>query len=440
MKYLGLGIFAVLAWISSTINAQQYSLANATTCGLACVAVTVPKINCSLLNIACQCKSTELPQLMTACLLENCTMHDGLVLAKVQASVCHLPHPDRSAVPLVLTATVYTFTTVLVVLRLISKIWVSRTMGVDDWIVIIAQTILFASTYLTIKMSKVGFGRHIWDLQDGDLLLFLKYFYIAENAYVISITLTKISVLFLYLRLFEHSPSFRYTAYGTIFFIALITVVLSSLTIFACEPVSFFWNRDIRGGRCLDIKAVAYAISAVGIVQDLVIVALPLPVLVKLQMSTRKKIGIGFMLILGGMGCVVSMIRLKSLISFGNSLDPSWDNVNAVVWTILELSAAMICVSLPALRVLLLKLFPKSLLSTTRGTIPTNGQEPRSKPWQGIDFGRRSNRYHSSATGFVELERTISVARADQAETPPTPPPKDNFVIEVSMANNERRR
>ena len=116
------------------------------------------------------------------------------------------------------------------------------------------------------------------------------------------------------------------------------------------------------------------------------------------------------------------------------------DNVNAVVWTILELSAATICASLPALRVLLLKLFPKSLLSTTRGTIPTNGQEPRSKPWQGIDFGRRSNRYHSSTTGFVELERTISAARADQAETPPTPPPKDNLAIEVSMANNERWR
>jgi hypothetical protein len=29
-----LGIFAVLAWISSTISAQQYSLANATACGV----------------------------------------------------------------------------------------------------------------------------------------------------------------------------------------------------------------------------------------------------------------------------------------------------------------------------------------------------------------------------------------------------------------------
>jgi hypothetical protein len=124
--------------------------------------------------------------------------------------------------------------------------------------------------------------------------------YIAENAYVISIILTKISVL-LYLRLFEYAPYFRYTAYGTIICVAIITVVLSSLTIFAYQPVSFFWNKDITGGKCLDIKVVAYATGAMSIVEDLAIVALPLPVLAKLQMSTRKKIGIGFMLVLGSM-------------------------------------------------------------------------------------------------------------------------------------------
>jgi hypothetical protein len=80
----------------------------------------------------------------------------GIVLAKVQASVCHLPHPDRSAVPIVLTATVYTFTTVLVVLRLISKIWVSRTMGIDDWIVIIAQVCPMLVCYAGADVARLS--------------------------------------------------------------------------------------------------------------------------------------------------------------------------------------------------------------------------------------------------------------------------------------------
>jgi hypothetical protein len=84
-------------------------------------------------------------------------------------------------------------------------------------------------------------------------------------------------------------------------FIAICTVVLSSIAIFACQPISFFWDSDIKGGKCLDIKAAAYAASATSIVQDLIIVALPLPVLAKLQLSTRKKIEIGFMLALGSM-------------------------------------------------------------------------------------------------------------------------------------------
>jgi hypothetical protein len=79
-----------------------------------------------------------------------------IVLAKVQASVCNLPHPDRSAVPIVLTATVYAFTTVLVVLRLISKIWVSRTMGVDDWIVIIAQVCLMLACYSGANVARLS--------------------------------------------------------------------------------------------------------------------------------------------------------------------------------------------------------------------------------------------------------------------------------------------
>jgi hypothetical protein len=74
-------------------------------------------------------------------------------------------------------------------------------------------------------------------------------------------------------------------------------------------------------------------------------------------------------------GCIISMVRLKSLLSFGNSIDPSCkfpipqttrsplidhsgDYVDAVAWTSLELAIAMICGFLPAIRNLLIRLYP----------------------------------------------------------------------------------
>jgi hypothetical protein len=170
----------------------------------------------------------------------------------------------------------------------------------------------------------MGFGKHVWDLEDGDLMHILEYctfspprlkpqsnnpVYIAANAYVVAITLAKISILFLYLRLFEHHPSFRLAAHITIFSTAVATLVLSFVTIFSCYPVAYFWDRDIKGGRCLNIQNVAYAVGALSIVEDLVIVALPFPVLVRLQMSTSKKVGIGVMFVLGGL--YVSLLVLS---------------------------------------------------------------------------------------------------------------------------------
>jgi hypothetical protein len=113
------------------------------------------------------------------------------------------------------------------------------------------------------------------------------------------------------------------------------------------------------------------------------------------------------------------MIRLKSLLSFSNSVDPSWDNVNAVTWTVIELFTAMICASLPALRLLVLRLFPKIFPSSLRSTTKTPDFSTRegsgSKPWQTrTGFGGRKKRFDS----FLELERSGT-------DTPPEVPPKD---------------
>ena len=165
-------------------------------------------------------------------------------------------------------------------------------------------------------MGTEGFGKHLWDLKDGDLSHFLEHcefspylvgtdtdshpVYIAENVYVWDLALTKISVLVFYLRIFPNTW-FRYAAFATVGIITMSTTIISLMTIFSCRPIPYFWNRNIRGGHCPNVNALAYANSAMSIIQDLLIVALPLPVLVNLNMGKKKKIGVAFMFAVGSL-------------------------------------------------------------------------------------------------------------------------------------------
>lgn len=130
------------------------------------------------------------------------------------------------------------------------------------------------------------------------------------------------------------------------------------ITIFACNPVSSFWNRDIKG-KCIDIQGAAYANSASAIVQDIILLILPLIFIRNLQMKRYRKIAVGFMFVIGTFGCIATIMRLPSLSTFKISIDPSWDYVPITVWTELELAAGFLCVSLPSIRMLVVRILPK---------------------------------------------------------------------------------
>lgn len=52
-------------------------------------------------------------------------------------------------------------------------------------------------------------------------------------------------------------------------------------------------------------------------------------------------------------GCIASVVRLHTLVTIGSTSDPTWYYVPIIVWTEIELACGHICVSLPAVRVLI---------------------------------------------------------------------------------------
>lgn len=55
---------------------------------------------------------------------------------------------------------------------------------------------------------------------------------------------------------------------------------------------------------------------------------------------------------------MVSILRLRSLVHFANSTNPTWDNWEVSNWSVIEINVGIICATLPTTRLLLVRLFP----------------------------------------------------------------------------------
>jgi hypothetical protein len=71
--------------------------------------------------------------------------------------------------------------------------------------------------------------------------------------------------------------------------------------IFMCTPVSFFWNKAIPGGKCLNQFVVWFTNGTVNIFQDFVILILPMPALRSLKIQKGQKRALMVMFALGGL-------------------------------------------------------------------------------------------------------------------------------------------
>lgn len=117
----------------------------------------------------------------------------------------------------------------------------------------------------------------------------------------------------------------------------------------------------------MPVDALAWTNAAISIVLDVWMLALPLYEVFHLQLSFRNKISVAMMFCVGTFVTVVSILRLKSLVHFGVSTNPTWDQSDVIKWSNIEINVAIICACMPALRVILVQMFPR-LLGSTRAT------------------------------------------------------------------------
>ncbi|OHF04569.1 integral membrane protein [Colletotrichum orchidophilum] len=174
--------------------------------------------------------------------------------------------------------------------------------------------------------------------------------------YVLVTVTAKITICCFYHRVFPGKRS-QIAAKVAIAVLIVRGLIFFFLLAFQCVPLTAIWDKSAKG-HCLNLKAIGYAGAISGIAEDVVLLIMPIPELLHLQLGLKKKLGLIFMFCLGSFGCIASVVRLKSLVSFANSFDPTWDNADVVSWSGVEMNVAVVCGSLAALRALINYLIP----------------------------------------------------------------------------------
>ncbi|KAI0535553.1 hypothetical protein GGR58DRAFT_478615 [Xylaria digitata] len=241
-------------------------------------------------------------------------------------------------------------TTTFFLLRAYTRIWIKRTWIFEDWLTFLAYfgTVAFCGTGATV-MNHYG-GRHEWDITPSQAREASYWFNVASIHYGITIGIAKISVLWLYRRVF--SPV-RWSLFdiAIVFLVVILALFYTSTTIvkiWECVPRDKIFDPKIPG-RCIDIPLLLNVSGLFNTVTDFIILLLPLKAVWNMNMSFQKKIIVVLVFTFGLSAPIFSLVGFLVRLRGSTNPDKTWVQPEIIQWGLAELTAAVLCVCFPEL-------------------------------------------------------------------------------------------
>lgn len=121
----------------------------------------------------------------------------------------------------------------------------------------------------------------------------------AEILYNPAIATTKFSILLLYRRLFP-VRAFVIVLWCVGAFVAAYSTTAAMVNLLQCLPVRADWNPSVQP-RCVNLDVELIILSSINVVTDVTLLALPMPLVWRLQTSRSRKLQVSCTFLLGGL-------------------------------------------------------------------------------------------------------------------------------------------
>ncbi|GAP85850.1 putative integral membrane protein [Rosellinia necatrix] len=250
------------------------------------------------------------------------------------------------------------------------RLWsrrISRTeLQANDYLILTALFVLTARyAVVVVLVVECGLGLHAPEVEriggPGRIVVFRKLTYVIDLMWLTLCALIKVSILHFYTVVFR-TKWFRYLVYGVMALVIAFWIAAFFSDAFFCIPPQKSWIPEIPG-HCGDSSTIYTVLASTDLSIDIIVIALPMPILWKLQLATAKKISLTFVFGLGFIIIIITSVRIR----FFSELDPA--DITYTFSKIALLSSlvpllGIINANLPISAPVFQKLFKISLLTT----------------------------------------------------------------------------
>ncbi|KAI0435911.1 hypothetical protein F4803DRAFT_544022 [Xylaria telfairii] len=204
-----------------------------------------------------------------------------------------------------------TLPTVFLILRCVSSVSHSKKLYLDDYLTFAGLVVLsafFALTYRSFNLYD-GFDPSSATPEETlSWLVLLQQLGTANIVFASATTwFTKAPILFLYIRLFGVKRWLRLTAHITLVLSAIVLIITTAYAASRCDPKGS-WTPQLSANCNTAGSTTGVAIGILGLIMDLIIFILPLPIISRLHLPWAKKIGLCIVFATGLLAVIASIV------------------------------------------------------------------------------------------------------------------------------------
>ncbi|CAN8103329.1 unnamed protein product [Discula destructiva] len=272
-------------------------------------------------------------------------------LAYQASTVRPLVPQGRSLAFVIVTALCLISSWVLVGLRTWCRaIWLSNVWGLDDTLAVLGLVAYTVTSVYAFLGAAYGIGT-----PDSELDPLLPYAFRGrqyntywEVSYLFASALVKTSVGVAVIRI-ALERRYRYTIYAFIFASNATCIGGVIWEFAACRPVSTRWNLYEGSCNIPGFLVLTYGVTAVTVVTDAGYALVPIFILRRLSMRPRIKYGLMFVLALGSVAAIASVVRYPFIVYFNVEEEYLYNNVWIPMLSQVELAIGLTSGSLPGI-------------------------------------------------------------------------------------------